>query len=609
MFYQSIHNIKKSIKNNNPMPSCKTKGYIIAATKKRKKEEDRVRRGILAMNGTCAQNNAPKASTDKRNRSKKKHEKKKIKTSEEDVLKTEKEKDSGEEETFACGDDNNSSSPPPKKKKKEDENNIESADLQLALDDISKQTRQVAPSSSLSIAPPCVIRRKHTNNKKIPPTLCSNRREVSLPLESLRSATLRLQYPLKSSVLKRKKKLCDSGQPRLITTSIDIIRCLLAESNWALMRRKNPAESFKFWFTTHDNLSSLLNNNDYVSANRVLVQLNKVSIGYGLRENNYFELLGDACNSLFGTALLHNKMFDPDLVSVNQHRLIGEKNTKAKTVIKSVYYPIWAKMSETLNMITCGTALIGGKGDMFALQRCADNVLNKLKNDRLGKIIKEVTARTNQMAKFGVALKPSTAKQQQRQQQQPLLFPYPPPMFYTHGDRVGFNNNNAEHAAFASLPQFTPGASSTATTTAAPPQPNLQTQSGNTPPLPLPATTTTSTAASASSQSAHAPPPPLPVTTTTSTAASSSPPPPPTTTTSHLSTPVLFPSYVEEEPTTTTPPRFYPPAPEALQRNMTLQTIFLSDHEEEEEEESEFISKDEEVSEFFLDDEQWRSDI
>ncbi len=74
------------------------------------------------------------------------------------------------------------------------------------------------------------------------------------------------------------------------------------------MRRKNPTESFMLWFSTHDTLSYLLNQDDYVSANQVLARLNKEPINYGLRENNYFELLGDACNSLFGTTPLHKKI-------------------------------------------------------------------------------------------------------------------------------------------------------------------------------------------------------------------------------------------------------------------------------------------------------------
>ena len=487
----------------------KCNGYKIAAMKKRKKEEDRIRRGIVAMNGTCAQNNAPKASRNKRNRLKKKHE------------------SIGEAGL--------------RKKKNEDNNDNDDDDLQLALDDISKQTGQVALSSSLQIAPPCVIKRKLTNKKKT--TSCNNRRQVSLPLETLRSATLKLQYPLQANILK-------VGQPRLITTSIDIIRCLLAESNWALMRRKNPTESFKLWFSTHDTLSSFLNSGDYESANQVLVQLNKVSIGYGLRENNYFELLGDACNSLFGISLLHNKIFDPDLISVNQQRLTGDKNTKTKTVLKRVYLPIWAKISETLNMIT--STLIGGKGDMFALQKCADNVLNKSKNDRLNKIIKDVTARTTQMAKFGVAVKP-------KQKQQPLLYPYPPPMFYTNGGLIGFNNDKATQAAFAGLPQFTPTASSTT----APTQPNLQTQNN-----------------------------------IVTTSASS----PATTTGLHFSAPVLFPSYPEE---TTTPPRSYPPVPEALQRNLLQQTTPVSDHEEEG---GSVTMSDEEAETGFIYDEMWNPD-
>ena len=565
------------------MSSCKTKGYIITATKKRKKAEDRIRRGILAMNGTCAQNNAPKVSRDKRNRLKKRHEKKK--------LKTEKEEGSGEVGTCAGGgyDNDNSSPLPPKKKKKEGENNNDSTDddddLQLALNDISKQTRQVAPSSSLPIAPPCVIKRKPTKNKKNPSASCSNRRQVSLPLETLRSATLRLQYPLQSSILKRKKKHSDVGQPRLITTSIDIIRCLLAESNWALMRRKNPTASLKLWFSTHDTLTSFLNTGDYDSANEVLVQLNKVSIDYGLRESVYFELLGDACNSLFGNTLLHNKLFDPDLVSINQQKLTGDKNTNTKTVLKLVYQPIWAKISERLNMITCGAALIGGKGDIIALQRCADNVLNKTKNERFNKIIKEVTARTNQMAKFGVALKSSSpAKQQQQQQQQPLLYPYPPPMFYTNGGLKGFNNNTAAQAAFAGLPQFAPEASSaspTTTATAAPPQPNFQSQSGNAPPL-LPVAT--STAASFSP-----PPPSSPGTSTTSTTT--------TSTGLHFSAPILFPYYPEEKTTTKTPSR-------DLQRNL-LQVPGYEEEEEEEEEEESVISSGEEKGMEYVDDEMW----
>ncbi len=106
------------------------------------------------------------------------------------------------------------------------------------------------------------------------------------------------------------------------------------------MRRKNPAECFKLWFFMHDTLSYLLNQGDYVSANQVLARLNKESINYGLRESNYFELLGDACNSLFGTTPLHKKIFDPDLVSVNKQRLIGDKNTKIKNGLKRDYHPI-----------------------------------------------------------------------------------------------------------------------------------------------------------------------------------------------------------------------------------------------------------------------------
>ena len=566
------------------MSSCKTKGYIIAATKKRKKDEDKVRRGILAMNGFCAQNNAPKASRNKRSRLKKNHEKKTPKDLTEEY--------SGEVGICTDGEDNNNSSSPSPSKKKKTEDDTD--DLQVALDDISEQTRQVVPSSScLPVAPPCVI--KPTKKKT---TSCSNRRQVSLPLESLRSATLRLQYPLLQS-LKGKKKYSD--QLRLITTSIDIIRCLLAESIWALMRRKNPTESFKLWFSTHDTLSSFLNNGEYDSANKILVQLNKVSINYGLRENNYFELLGEACNTLFGTTLLHNKMFDPDLVSVNQQRLTGDKNTKAKTVLNHVYHPIWAKISERLNMITCGAALIGGKGDMSTLQRCADNVLNNSKNDRLEKIIKEVTARTNQMAKFGVALRPSssTAKQQQ-QQQQPLPYPYPPPVFYTNGGLVGFSNNKAAQAAFADLPQFIPVTSSTA-------PPPLQTQSGITSSS-LPAAATSPTGlrfpapvlfSSYPESSSTAPPKSHPRTSEApqSNLLRQTTPvfdqeeeesvtdiPAATTTELRPPAPVLFPSYPKLS--STAPPKSYPPASEALQRNLLQQMTHVSDQEEEEEEES-----------------------
>ena len=509
------------------------------------------------MNGNCAQNNAPKASRDKRNRLKKKHEKTKIKTSKYDVS-TKTREDSDEPERYASGDNNNNYSPLPKKKKKEAESNNDSADddddLQLALHDISKQTRQVACSSSPPIAPPCVIKRKATNkNKKNLPTMRSDRKQISLPLETLRSATLRLQYPLQSSLLRGKKNHSDVGQPRLITISIDIIRCLLAESNWALMRRKNPAESFKLWFSTHDILSNFLNNGNYVSANQILTELCKVSVAYGLRESNYFELLGDVCNSLFETTILHNKMFDPDLVSVNQQKLSGDQNTKAKSVLKRVYRPIWTKMSETLNMITCGATLIGGKGDMFALQRCADNVLSKSKNGGLSKIIREATARTKQMATLGAALNPScTAKQQQQQQHKLLPYSYPPPMFYTNGGLMGFDNNKAVQVAFAGLPQFTPVVSSLTTTSTFSTTDVTNTAATNT-------TTTTTTA-----------------TTTTTTVTATAP------------TATSFPS-----PTSTSntglrlsPPRIYPPALEALQRNPLHQQITpVSDQEEEEEEE------------------------
>ncbi|KAK8372002.1 hypothetical protein O3P69_014208 [Scylla paramamosain] len=56
-------------------------------------------------------------------------------------------------------------------------------------------------------------------------------------------------------------------------------------------------------------------------------------------------------------------------------RLIGDKNTEIKIVLKRIYHLIWAKISETLNMITCGTVLIGGKGNIFDLQRFAQAVV------------------------------------------------------------------------------------------------------------------------------------------------------------------------------------------------------------------------------------------
>ncbi len=81
--------------------------------------------------------------------------------------------------------------------------------------------------------------------------------------------------------------------------------------------------------------------------------------------------------------------FDPD----TPRSVIDYYNERTNRTLMQLFVcaqspPIWAKISETLNMITCGAALVGGKGDICYLQRWADNVLNKLKNDRPGKIIK-----------------------------------------------------------------------------------------------------------------------------------------------------------------------------------------------------------------------------
>lgn len=358
---------------------------ICRAIKRKKENEESRKRKIKAMNGACAAEKAPRGSVEAEKR--KRYRKRK----------TEEDEDRGEENDKATK-------------------------------ELKRPTTKAFMVPSKSAPPPC-----HNVSKK---RVRSGAATLD-PVEELRISTLNRQYPLLSAITARtsvssgKGKDKNNGGVRLVTLSVDLTRCLLSEYNWALANRKNLTRSVNLWMSTHDRVADLINQNDYTSVNKIINKLGWDMIDDVLREKSYFELLADGCNALFGSDILHNKIFDPNFKTIDYEKLL---RGDFRYIIRNLYQPMWWKLSPSINMISGGKGRGGesfiGKGNLATLQSCAAMVLERARQPKLNSIIQEATSKANCYSKF---LKATRSKHQQHEQQQqqpqihmtPHAMPYP----------------------------------------------------------------------------------------------------------------------------------------------------------------------------------------
>lgn len=358
---------------------------ICRAIKRKKKNEESRKRKIEAMNGACAAEKAPRASleAEKRKRYRKR--------------KTEKDED------------------------REEESDKATKELKRT------STRALMVSSKSPPPPRHIISTKRAGSK-----------DASLdPLEELRISTLNRRYPLLSaitaetSVLSGKGKDKNNRGARLVTISVDLTRCLLSEYSWALANRKNLSRSVNLWMSTHDKITDMINENDYRPVNIIINKQGWNTIDDVLREKSYFELLADGCNALFGSDILHNKIFDPNFKTIDCESLVRGDRSATKSfryITRNVYQPVWKKLSSSINMISGGKGRGGesfiGRGDLATLQSCATVVLEKTSQQKLDKIIKEATARASYYSKFVQATERMSGSNEQQQQPQFHMTPH-----------------------------------------------------------------------------------------------------------------------------------------------------------------------------------------